>query len=95
MPFELNIKKIMNNESTFLQFSENHCSCVFMYFENTIVYRIQALLEQAVCLKRLITSMFRSSEPLRLNGRVDTIPTYRVYQFYDTHVCSCFCLFRF
>ena len=37
-----------------LQFSENYCSCVFYL-------RIIALLEQAVCLKRLIISTLGSS----------------------------------
>ena len=62
----------------FLQFSESHCSCVF-YFESIIVYK--ALLYQAVCRKRLITSTFGSSEPfcVKANGRVGAIPAYRVY----------------
>ena len=51
-----------------------------------------------VCLKLLKMSAFRSSEPLfllRINGRVRTIPTYRVHRLYDmmTNVgeilCSC------
>ena len=42
------------------QFSECHC-CVFMYFES-----IEALAEQVMCLKKLITSAFRSCEPLHV-----------------------------
>ena len=41
---------------------------------------IETLVEQAVCLKRLRTAVFESSESLfllRLNRRVGTIPTYR------------------
>ena len=46
----------------------------FTYFESLGVF-----VEQTVCLKRLRTAVFESSELLfllRLNGRVSTIPTY-------------------
>ena len=46
-------------------------------------------MEHVVCLKRPITSAFESSQPLHLygaNGRVCTIPTYRVYRLYDKNI---------
>ena len=70
----------MNNRC-FNNFPRITVAVYFMYFES-----IEALTEHVVCLKRLLTLAFGSSEPLLLygaNGCVCTIPTYRVYQLYD------------
>ena len=65
----------MIKQSGFLQISENHCTCF-----------LEALAEHVACPKRLKISAFMSCELLlllRLDGRVRTIPIYRVYRLYD------------
>ena len=55
----------------------------FMYYVIVMVYlttfdNVIVLVRHGMCLKRLIDARFESVEPLhllRLNGRVDTIPT--------------------
>ena len=61
-----------------LGISVYHCIAVdFTYFESLTVYIRAGFVSE----KAFRTATFKSSEPLflRLNGRVGTIPTYRVY----------------
>ena len=51
------------NNLLFYNFPRITVAVYFTYFESIIVYRLKALLEQVLCLKRLITSAFGSSEP--------------------------------
>ena len=63
-----NTSFVRNEEqSAFLQFSENHYSCVFYVLLNLRVLQcMEALVDQFVFLKRPITSVFGSSKPLHL-----------------------------
>ena len=54
----------MMNNPGFYKFLRITVTVYFTYFESIIVYR--ALTEHVVCLKRLKTSAFGSSEPLLL-----------------------------
>ena len=75
----------MMNNPGFYKFPRFTVAVYFTYFESIKVYRSTP--EHVVCLKRLKTSAFGSSEPLlfsvKANGRVGAIPTYRVYRLYD------------
>ena len=57
-------KKMMNNPG-FYKFPRFTVAVYFTYFESIKVYK-KALSEHVVCLKRLKTSAFGSSEPLLL-----------------------------